>query len=113
MLSEFGDLMSFLINEDKNRDSYEVETLKESLRRIRRNLDTIYSELNEIENRVFNESELFEIRKSGSDDYLKSSFDGKGPGSLDRENPIFEAADDNRHTYNSKDFTKKLKEYDE
>lgn len=105
--------MSFLFNQDRDRDSYEVETLKESLRRIRRNLDTIYRELNDIENRVFNQGELFEIRKGASEDYLKNSFDGKGPASLDAGNSAFKTEDDNQGPYNSEDFAKKLKDYDE
>jgi len=41
--------MNFLFDEDKKKGSYEVETLKESIRRIKHNLDIIYKEIEEIE----------------------------------------------------------------
>jgi uncharacterized protein (DUF3084 family) len=102
--------MNFLFDEDKKRDSYEVETLKESIRRIKHNLDIIYKEIEEIESKVFNESELFEVRQDDRDDYVKNAINRKRPPSMERD-VSFEAGDDAK-SYNTNDFARKLEEYD-
>ena len=103
--------MNFLFDEDKKKGSYEVETLKESIRRIKHNLDIIYKEIEEIESRVFNESDLFEIRENDSDDYVKNALNRKRPTRVDKDISSFEA-DDSPHSYSNNDFAKKLEEYD-
>ncbi|HOI76989.1 MAG TPA: hypothetical protein PLI06_05180 [Methanofastidiosum sp.] len=103
--------MNFLFDEDKKKGSYEVETLKDSIRRIKRNLDEIYKEIEEIESRVFNESDLFEIRENDHDDYVKNAINRKRPARLDNDVSSFEV-DDRPKSYNSNDFAKKLEDYD-
>ena len=103
--------MNFLFDEDRKKGSYEVETLKESIRRIKRNLDEIYREIEEIESRVFNEGDLFEIRENDRDDYVKNAINRKRPARLDNDVSSFEA-DDGPKSYNSNDFAKKLEDYD-
>jgi len=103
--------MNFLFDEDKKKGSYEVETLKESIRRIKHNLDIIYKEIEEIESKVFSESDLFEIRENDRDDYVKNAINRKRPTRLDNDVSSFEA-DDSPKTYGSNDFAKKLEEYD-
>lgn len=103
--------MNFLFDENKKKGSYEVETLKESIRRIKRNLDEIYREIEEIESRVFNESDLFEIRERDPDDYVKNAINRKRPSRMDRDEASFEA-DDTPKSYNTNDFAKKLEDYD-
>ncbi|KYC44591.1 MAG: hypothetical protein APG12_01633 [Candidatus Methanofastidiosum methylothiophilum] len=103
--------MNFLFDEDKKKGSYEVETLKESIRRIKNNLDIIYKEIEEIESRVFNESELFEVRQDGRDDFFKNAINKKRPSRFDSD-VSFEAEDDPK-SYSTNDFAKKLEEYDE
>lgn len=102
--------MNFLFDEDKKKGSYEVETLKESIRRIKNNLDIIYKEIEEIESRVFNEGELFEVRQDSRDDFFKNAINKKRPGRFDSD-VSFEAEDDPK-SYNTNDFAKKLEEYD-
>lgn len=101
--------MNFLFDEDKKRGGYEVETLKESIRRIKNNLDIIYKEIEEIERRVFNESDLFEIRENRGEDYPLSK---KRPARPDRDESSFEA-EDSLHSNSPNDFTKKIEDYDE
>jgi uncharacterized protein (DUF3084 family) len=103
--------MNFLFDEDKKRDIYEVETLKESIRRIKHNLDVIYKEIEEIESRVFNESELFEVRQDDRDDYVKNVMNRKRPAHMERD-VSFEADNDDAKSYNGNDFARKLEEYD-
>jgi len=103
--------MNFLFDEDKKKGSYEVETLKESIRRIKHNLDIIYKEIEEIESKVFSESDLFEIRENDRDDYVKNAINRKRPTRLDNDVSSFEA-DDSPQTYGTNDFAKKLEEYD-
>ncbi|HNR44639.1 MAG TPA: hypothetical protein PKH80_05685 [Methanofastidiosum sp.] len=104
--------MNFLFDEDKKKGSYEVETLKESIRRIKHNLDDIYRELEEIESRVFNESDLFEIRENDPDDFFKNAVNRKRPVRLDKNDVSSFEADDSPKSYNSNDFAKKLEDYD-
>ncbi|HII95453.1 MAG TPA: hypothetical protein HA367_06950 [Candidatus Methanofastidiosum sp.] len=103
--------MNFLFDEDKKKGSYEVETLKDSIRRIKRNLDEIYKEIEEIESRVFNQSDLFEIRENDPDDYVKSALNRKRPARLDKDVSSFEA-DDSPKSYGTNDFAKKIEDYD-
>ncbi len=103
--------MNFLFDEGKKKGSYEVETLKDSIRRIKHNLDEIYKEIEEIESRVFNESDLFEIRENDPDDYVKSALNRKRSVRLDKDVSSFEA-DDSPKSYNTNDFAKKLEDYD-
>jgi len=103
--------MNFLFDEDKKKGSYEVETLKESIRRIKRNLDEIYREIEEIESRVFNQSDLFEIRENDPDDYIKSALNRKRPARLDKDVSSFEADNDPK-PYSTNDFAKKIEDYD-
>jgi hypothetical protein len=103
--------MNFLFDEDKKKGSYEVETLKDSIRRIKHNLDIIYKEIEEIESRVFNERDLFEIRENDHDDYVKNAINRKRPTRIDNDVSSFEA-DDGPHSYSNNDFAKKLEEYD-
>ncbi|NYT03920.1 MAG: hypothetical protein GKC00_04340 [Candidatus Methanofastidiosa archaeon] len=102
--------MNFLFDEEKKRNGYEVETLKESIRRIKHNLDVIYKEIEEIESRVFNESELFEVRQDDRDDYVKNALNRKRPVSVERD--VSFEADDDAKSYNTNDFARKLEEYD-
>ncbi|MDY1591512.1 MAG: hypothetical protein RBS85_05045 [Methanofastidiosum sp.] len=103
--------MNFLFDEGGKNGSYEVETLKESVRRIKRNLDEIYKEIEEIESKVFNESDLFEIRENDNDGYVNNAINRKRPVRLDNDISSFEA-DDSPKSYNSNDFVKKLEDYD-
>lgn len=103
--------MNFLFDEDKKKGGYEVETLKESIRRIKHNLDIIYKEIEEIESRVFNERDLFEIRENDHDDYVKNAINKKRPARLDNDVSSFEV-DDSPQSYGNNDFAKKLEEYD-
>jgi hypothetical protein len=99
--------MNFLFDEGKKKGSYEVETLKDSIRRIKHNLDEIYKEIEEIESRVFNESDLFEIRENDPDDYVKKcTKTEKRSVRLDKDVSSFEA-DDSPKSYNTNDFAKK------
>ena len=102
--------MNFLFDEDKKRDGYEVETLKESIRRIKHNLDTIYKEIEEIESKVFNESELFEVRQDDREDYVKNAINRKRPARMERD--VSFEADDDAKSYSTNDFARKLEEYD-
>ncbi|MCC7572698.1 MAG: hypothetical protein KO464_04845 [Candidatus Methanofastidiosum sp.] len=104
--------MNFLFDEDKKKGVYEVETLKESIRRIKHNLDIIYAEIEEIEKKVFNESDLFEIRRNDSDDFFKNRINRKRPSHVDIDSSSFEA-DDSPRSYNTNDFAKKIEDYDE
>ncbi|KYC46296.1 MAG: hypothetical protein AMQ22_02161 [Candidatus Methanofastidiosum methylothiophilum] len=103
--------MNFLFDEDKKKGSYEVETLKDSIRRIKNNLDIIYREIEEIERRVFNETDLFEIRENNHDDFVKNAINRKRPTRMDKEVSSFEA-DDGPRSFGANDFAKKLEEYD-
>jgi len=103
--------MNFLFDEEKKKDVYEVESLKESIRRIKNNLDIIYREIEEIERRVFNESDLFEVRQEDRDDYVKNALNRKKPARFDRDTTSFEA-DDSSNSYGRDDFARKLEEYD-
>ena len=102
--------MNFLFDEDKKRGGYEVETLKESIRRIKHNLDIIYKEIEEIESRVFNESDLFEVRQDDRDDYVKNALNRKRPPRTEMD--VSFEADDSPKSYNTYDFARKLEEYD-
>lgn len=103
--------MNFLFDEEKKKGSYEVESLKDSIRRIKNNLDTIYKELEEIERSVSNGSDLFEVRESDRDDYVKNALNRKRPTRFDRNDTSFEA-DDSSNSYTTTDFAKKIEDYD-
>jgi len=107
-----GGLMNYLFDDDRKKDSYEVETLKDSIRRIKNNLDMIYREIEEIERRLSNQNELFEVRRDDYDDFVKNAINKKRPARLDKD-VSFEADDAFKSDDSSDDFTKKLELYDE
>ncbi|HOM96405.1 MAG: hypothetical protein GX941_00275 [Candidatus Methanofastidiosa archaeon] len=104
--------MNYLFDDDRKKDSYEVETLKDSIRRIKNNLDMIYREIEEIERRLSNQNELFEVRRDDYDDFVKNAINKKRPARLDKD-VSFEADDAFKSDDSSDDFTKKLELYDE
>ena len=104
--------MNYLFDDDRKEGSYEVETLKDSIRRIKNNLDMIYREIEEIERRLSNQNELFEVRHDDYDDFVKNAINKKRPARLDKD-VSFEVDDVFKSDSNSNDFARKLEQYDE